>query len=140
MIRLKKSTTLALYAAHDLGTDPARVLTAGEIAERYRASEHHVAKVLQRLARAGIVRSARGARGGFQLARDPRAITLFDVVAVFEPRAQEDTQVRRGADAHAPPPAGARRLENVLAEIDQQADSTLRSISIATLVAPRRMG
>jgi len=137
MIRLKKSTLFALYAVHDLGLDPGRVLTASEIAGRYRVSEHHVAKVLQRLARAGILRSVRGARGGFQLARNTREITLFDVVGVFEPRAVEDPS--RASQGHPPPPEGARRLAEVLGEIDEQTYYTLRSISVATLVAPRRL-
>jgi len=137
MIRLKKSTTFALYAIHDLGADPARVLTAGEIAGRYGVSEHHVAKVLQRLARAGILRSVRGARGGFQLAQDAREVTLFDVVEVFEPRAPAASD--RAPRSRAAPPAGARRLAEILGEIDEQTYYTLQSISVATLAAPRRL-
>ena len=134
MIRLRKGTLYGLYAVHELGLDPGRVLNAGEIAERYGVSEHHVAKVLQRLARAKIVRGVRGAGGGFQLARDPRDITLFDVVEVFEPRPQG------GASGTAPhPAAGARRLAEILGEIDEQTYYTLKSISVATLVAPHRL-
>jgi Rrf2 family protein len=137
MIRLKKSTLFALYAVHELGLDPARVLNAAEIAQRHGVSEHHVAKVLQRLARARIVRGVRGAHGGFQLARDPRELTLLDVVEVFEPRPSPDAT--RAAPPAAPQAQGARRLAEILGEIDQQTHYTLKSISVATLVAPRRL-
>jgi Rrf2 family protein len=41
-------------------------------------------KRLQALARAGILRSLPGARGGFRLARPPEEITLMDVVTAIE--------------------------------------------------------
>lgn len=43
-------------------------------------------KQLQALARAGIVRSTPGPKGGFRLARDPGEITLMDVVDAIEGR------------------------------------------------------
>jgi Rrf2 family protein len=137
MIRLRKGTLYGLYAVHELGLDPERVLNAGAIAERYGVSEHHVAKVLQRLARARIVRGVRGAGGGFQLARDPRDITLFDVVEVFEPRPSATASGAAGARQESV--AGARRLAEILGEIDEQTYYTLKSISVATLVAPHRL-
>ncbi len=41
-------------------------------------------KQLQALARAGLLESVSGARGGFRLARNPSAITLMDVVVAIE--------------------------------------------------------
>lgn len=46
--------------------------------------ESFLAKILGQLSRAGIVRSHRGARGGFSLAVDANAITLLDVVEAME--------------------------------------------------------
>ena len=39
---------------------------------------------MARLRRAGLVMSARGAHGGYWLARDPSEITMFDVVGALE--------------------------------------------------------
>jgi Rrf2 family nitric oxide-sensitive transcriptional repressor len=132
LIRLNTSTTLALYAVYELALAPSGLLSAAAIAERYGASEHHVAKVLQQLARAGICRSVRGAGGGFRLDRDARAITMLDIVELFEPRAPAPKQ-QDGIE-----PAGASRLRELLGEIDEQSHYMLESISIATLVAPKR--
>ena len=43
-----------------------------------------LAKILQKLAKAKIVRSFRGARGGFQLACKPKDISLLKVVEAIE--------------------------------------------------------
>ena len=43
-----------------------------------------LAKILQKLSRAGIVQSYRGVKGGFRLTRPPKKITLLDVVMAIE--------------------------------------------------------
>ncbi|MBP7738693.1 MAG: Rrf2 family transcriptional regulator [Spirochaetes bacterium] len=58
--------------------------SAKDVAGRLGVSEHHLAKVLQRLARCGLVRSTRGPRGGFTLAKKSGAITLLDVYEAIE--------------------------------------------------------
>lgn len=57
-----------------------RLATKGEIAKSVSAPDLFVAKILQRLVRAGIVLSVRGVRGGFVLARDPASLSLLDVI------------------------------------------------------------
>ena len=46
--------------------------------------ESFLSKILSQLSRSGMVRSHRGARGGFSLAVDARALTLLDVVEAME--------------------------------------------------------
>ena len=48
----------------------------------------YLAKVLHELVRAGVLRSARGPAGGFQLARPAQEICLWDVLAAVEPVGQ----------------------------------------------------
>lgn len=55
-----------------------------EIAEHYAISEHHLTKVVQKLARAGFVQTLRGRGGGLRLARAPEAIGVGDVVRALE--------------------------------------------------------
>lgn len=45
----------------------------------------YLAKVLQELAKAGIVRSHRGVRGGFSLAQPPENLTVLDVIQAVDP-------------------------------------------------------
>lgn len=50
------------------------------LAERTGAPQNYLGKLLQTLARAGVLQSQKGLGGGFQLARPPEAITLYDIV------------------------------------------------------------
>jgi Rrf2 family nitric oxide-sensitive transcriptional repressor len=61
-----------------------RRATADQIAGFYGISTHHVAKVVQQLARWGYVRGIRGLGGGFELARPPGQITIGEIVAASE--------------------------------------------------------
>jgi Rrf2 family protein len=57
-----------------------RVIAAGTL-----VPQGYLAKVLQTLSRAGMVKSQRGLHGGTVLARDPHTLTLFDVVQAVDP-------------------------------------------------------
>lgn len=53
---------------------------AAAVADRIGAPSNYLGKLLQQLARVGVVRSRKGAGGGFALARPPGTITLYEVV------------------------------------------------------------
>lgn len=59
-------------------------LSSQQIAESRNLSQPLVAKVLTVLSQAGFVHGSRGPGGGYRLAREPKAITLFEVVDLFE--------------------------------------------------------
>lgn len=61
-----------------------RRATIGDIAEAYEVSQHHLTKVVQVLAHAGLVQTLRGKGGGLYLSREPEAIHLGDVVRICE--------------------------------------------------------
>ena len=55
-----------------------------EIAARQKIPEAYLDQLLSSLRRVGIIRSVRGPHGGHELARDPRELTLGDVVTALE--------------------------------------------------------
>lgn len=75
---------MALHTMGLLAAEPDRLLSNREMAQRLRVSEAHLAKVMQRLGRAGLVRSQRGPKGGFSLLRSPKEITLLEVYEATE--------------------------------------------------------
>ncbi len=83
LVRVTDAASLGLHATVLLASSGARVSTAA-MAHDLGVSSAHLAKVLQRLAKAGIVRSERGPRGGFTLARPPGEITLAQVFEAIE--------------------------------------------------------
>ena len=59
-------------------------VTGRDIAERERLPSDYVEQILLRMRRADIVRSTRGARGGYMLARDPATISVRNVIQASE--------------------------------------------------------
>lgn len=59
------------------------VLTA-RLAKPHGIPVHYLAKVLQTLARRGVLESQRGRQGGFRLSRPPGEISAYDVVDALE--------------------------------------------------------
>lgn len=61
-----------------------KVSFVNEISEDYKIPRSFLAKILQKLVKAKIVRSYRGVKGGFSLAKPAREITPLDVLAAIE--------------------------------------------------------
>ncbi len=78
---ISKTALHTLKAAVLLAEDPdQRFHGASEIARAINAPANYLGKLLQTLARQGILISQKGLGGGFKLARDPREISIYDVV------------------------------------------------------------
>src|SRR3954468_12393906 len=71
----------ALHLARRIDEGP---VTGREIAAGERLPPDYVAQIMLKLRRAEIVRSTRGAHGGYQLARAPERISVRDVIAASE--------------------------------------------------------
>lgn len=69
---------LARYLPND------KPLTSTLIAEKRSIPDKYLVHILLQLKRAGIVRSVRGAQGGYLLARAPEAINLLDIVTAVD--------------------------------------------------------
>lgn len=109
---------------------------ASDVAEAIGAPPDSVAKVLRRLALAGILTSQRGSGGGFSFARPLTAITAADVY-----RAMGDRLTRLppgGVPALALPDRGEsapHRLQTLLATTRDDALGRLASATLADLAA-----
>ena len=129
-MKLQKGTSLALYSVLEFAANPGRQLSAAEIAEKYGASAHHLAKVLRDLGRAGLVESARGVGGGYRFSGNARRLTLMDVIELFE-----DISTRTGeSDEFGASSDVGRALGAVMAEVDEIARATFRSITLDTML------
>ncbi len=128
MVRLQKATQCALYAVLELARDPGRQISAADIAEKFDLSANHLAKVLQGLTRARLVESVRGVGGGYRFIGNPKRVTLFEVIYLFEDIGSADDR-SDGGDTQI-----AWALSRVTAEIEDIAVSTLKSITLATLL------
>lgn len=85
MLRLSKKTDYALMALKDLASCPnGTSSSAREISARYNIPVELTAKVLQRLAKRGLLASHQGTRGGYHLARPAAQISIADVIQAID--------------------------------------------------------
>ena len=85
MLRLSKKADYALMAVRHLAlqTEPSPT-SARELAEQYNIPVELMAKVLQKLVRAGLLVSRQGAHGGYTLSRPSESISVADVIQVID--------------------------------------------------------
>ena len=129
-MRLQRGTQCALFAILELARDPGRQVSAAEIAETYGLSANHLAKVLRDLSRARLIESVRGAGGGYKFSGNAKRVTLYEVIHMFEDIGDHvDTLPVAGQKTEV-----GQALNLVMTEIEDIAVSTLKSITLATLL------
>jgi Rrf2 family protein len=82
---ISQTAEYALRAAVVLGSQPDRPLTTQQIAKVSRVPAGYLSKVLQALAKAGLLEARRGLRGGYVLSRPLDKVTVYDVVNAVDP-------------------------------------------------------
>ena len=84
MFRLSKKADYGLIALKHLARHAEESVSAREIAKEYRIPGELLAKIMQRLARKGLVVSQQGTHGGYVLGRDPSRISIVDVIEALD--------------------------------------------------------
>lgn len=85
LIKFSESSTIGLHAMLHLAAHAQEgPVQMRVVAEAYRVSEAHLAKVMQRLGKAGLIRAARGPNGGYMLSQLPEEVTLLQVYEAIE--------------------------------------------------------
>jgi len=82
---IPRTSEYALRAVIWLVQEPGNSQTTKQIGEGTRTPPDYISKVLQLLAKAGLVRSQRGLGGGFQFTGSPAQITVLDVINAVDP-------------------------------------------------------
>lgn len=112
---------------------------ASTLAEYHGVSPTYLAKHLQALSRAGLVRSTPGQVGGYVLTREPAQITLLDVVQAVDGPAPafRCTEIRQRGPLAAPRESCTKpcAIARAMATAEQAWRAALREVSIADLAA-----
>lgn len=83
VVNISEAASLAIHAVVLIaGSD--KLINVNQIAEATGASKNHLAKVMQRLGKQGLVTSSRGPNGGFKLKKKPNEFTLYDIYESIE--------------------------------------------------------
>lgn len=104
------------------------------VAIRQGISEHYLEQLMGTLRKAGFVKSVRGAQGGYTLTKDPKAISVGDIIRIMEgPIAPVDCLLSDADDNEYCERACACVTRGVWAKVRDSISSVLDSISLADL-------
>jgi FeS assembly SUF system regulator len=84
MLKLTKKADYGLIALRHLATTGSAAASAKDIADTFRIPLPLLSKILQKLARSGLLISEQGTRGGYRLARDARDISALEVIRTID--------------------------------------------------------
>jgi Rrf2 family transcriptional regulator, cysteine metabolism repressor len=85
MFRISKKTEYGILALqYILSRQENQSATVREISEKHRISQTLLAKILQKLVKANIIRSVQGSRGGYIMGGDAKSISLKDIFEAIE--------------------------------------------------------
>jgi Rrf2 family protein len=107
-----------------------------ELAEREKLPADYVEQILLRLRRADIVKSTRGARGGYALAHPPEAISVRAVITAAELTTFDLHCVSHPISAERCSDACGCSIRPVWVLLQQKIDDVLESVSLADLLVP----
>jgi Rrf2 family protein len=82
---LSQTAEYALRAIVFLADHPKEANTSEAIAAVTKVPIGYLAKIMQQLAREGLVTSQRGLHGGFTLEKNPKELTMYDVIQCIDP-------------------------------------------------------
>ncbi len=85
MLQLSKKVEYGLIALRHMALKPTgQVFSAKELAGEYGIPYELLAKVLQKLARAKVIRSLQGVRGGYALVKKPNELTVSVIIRIID--------------------------------------------------------
>ena len=106
-----------------------------DIAGAHGISEKYLSKLVIPLRGAGLISSFRGSHGGYALAREPRAITVREIVQVLEGALSPATGARGSSPRG---PADSHPTEGVWSLLDKAVYDTLENVTLESLVQTGR--
>jgi len=131
---ITKSTRYALYAAAEMAASERTPVTVAGVAARYGIPESALAKIFQQLVRAGLAVGTRGIGGGYRLARPASAVTVLDVLEVFERPRTPGACLLHDRPGSACPRHSACGVQWLFEEVDELVRCTYQSVTLETLV------
>ncbi len=84
IFKISDAAAIAIHTVIILAANKDKLFSNKEIATMLKVSDNHLAKIFQRLAKAGLVESVRGPKGGFSISKPEDSITLLDVYEAID--------------------------------------------------------
>ncbi|MBO8128100.1 MAG: Rrf2 family transcriptional regulator [Peptococcaceae bacterium] len=126
--RIRYGTRALVEIAANSGEEPVPLKV---IAERQNLSQAYLEQLILSLKAAGLVRSVRGAKGGFLMVRDPKTITMMEVVEILGGKLEVTECVKEPGVCSRSAKCAVRDFWN---RIDEAIEGVLTSTTLADLV------
>jgi len=84
MFKLSEAAAIALHSMTYITKQNDELVSLKPIAKKFKISEHHLSKVLQRLVKAGFLESTKGPKGGFKIAPGKADTTFLEIYEAIE--------------------------------------------------------
>jgi Rrf2 family transcriptional regulator, nitric oxide-sensitive transcriptional repressor len=133
-MRLSDYTDYSLRVLMYCATHAERLLTIAEIADGLQVSKNHLMKVVNDLARQGLLETTRGRGGGLRLAKAPAAIRVGEVLRAAETDFRLVECFDAASDTCTLTPAC--RLKGVLHKALKAYFAELDGVTLADITAP----
>lgn len=86
IVKISEATAIALHSMIYICNKGKETSSVKEIAQKFSISDNHLSKVLQRLVKAGYLKSAKGPKGGFIVTEGKENSSFLDIYEVIEGR------------------------------------------------------
>ncbi|MGH9737965.1 MAG: SUF system Fe-S cluster assembly regulator [Candidatus Acidiferrales bacterium] len=143
MVRLGKLTDYGLVLmtcmarGHGMSMESASLRTARDLALESKLPVSTVSKLLKGLLQRGLLTSHRGIKGGYLLARDPREISVLDVIAAIEgPMALTECSTDVSGLCHIEPCCPIKANQQI---INQAVRGVLERVMLSDLANPMQL-
>lgn len=132
---LTRNADYAVRAICCMASKSGRAVTVTELTDDLKMPRPFLRKILQRLNKVGMVRSARGKEGGFRLAKEPYKITLADFIEAFQgPFSINECVFKKKVCPNIKKCSLKRKID----EIEDYVEVQLRSVSIGSILRGER--
>ncbi len=130
-MKVNTSTAYGLLAVGYIARNQDKGLIVSQtIAKHYNIHLEYLLKIMQQLVRANVLRSKRGPRGGYSLARPPKKITMLEVLEAVEGPLSTDLLLSE----HAPREKFASKAEKTSQKAFTQARNVLKAVKLSDLI------
>ncbi len=131
MLPLSKKTEYAILALAYLARRAGKTVSARQMAQAYGLPLAMLMNVLKVLHHEGLLHSERGVKGGYRLAADPGAVTLYDLMRSVDGPSRSDRIIGT---------AGDRAFLSPIRTLQSRLVDFLKNIKLSMLVTPEEAG
>jgi len=132
MQKLNRKLEYSMMALKHMSLKPqGELTTAKEVSERYHAPFDATARVMQKMANKGWLKSEQGAFGGYKMGRDLESMTLLDLIQVVEgpTRIAKCLQKKQGCEIES-----SCNIVSPIRNLNNRLNDFYRSCSVAELL------